>query len=72
VDSASHLVQTVLVVVNRMVDVEVWISILVVFPVVCVNVTGQRVVVVSTTTVVMISMTLAEDDVVEDEAAGDE
>jgi hypothetical protein len=64
VDSASHLVQTVFVVVTRIVDVDVETSMLVLPPVVCVKVTGQRVVVVSTITVVMTSMALAEDDVV--------
>ena len=63
-DSASHLVQTVFVVVTRIVDVDVETSMLVLPPVVCVKVTGQRVVVVSTITVVMTSMALAEDDVV--------
>jgi hypothetical protein len=49
-------VQTVFVVVRRTVDVEVEISMRVVEPVVCVSVTGQSVVVVSTTTVVMTSL----------------
>ena len=48
--------QTVFVVVRRTVDVEVEISMRVVEPVVCVSVTGQSVVVVSTTTVVMTSL----------------
>lgn len=64
--------QTVLVVVLRMVDVDVETSMCVAFPVVWVLVTGQRVVVVSTTTVVMTSMTLVEADAVEYEATGDD
>ena len=72
VDSASHRVHTVFVVVKRIVDVEVETSMLVAFPVVWVFVTGQSVVVVSTTTVVITSMTLAEVDVVEVAAAGED
>lgn len=60
----------VFVVVRRTVDVEVEISRLVVEPVVCVSVTGQSVVVVSTTTVVMTSLTGGV--YVEVEAATDE
>jgi hypothetical protein len=56
-DSCSHLVQIVFVVVTRTVDVEADTSMLVVPPVVWVSVTGQTVVVVSTTTVVMTSLT---------------
>jgi len=72
VDSASHRVQTVFVVVKRMVDVDVEISTLVPFPKVWVFVTGQRVVVVSTTTVVMTSTTLDEAGVVGGDTAGDD
>lgn len=72
VDCSKHLVQTVLVVVSSTVDVEVRISMLVVLPVVWVKVTGQRVVVVSTTTVVMTSVTLYDEVVeLELEAAGE-
>jgi hypothetical protein len=60
-------VQTVLVVVRRIVDVVVLISMLVVLPVVWVNVTGQTVVEMVVSTVVMTSVTL-----VEGEAAGDD
>lgn len=72
VDSASHRVQMVFVVVKRMVDVDVEISMLVPFSEVWVFVTGQRVVVVSTTTVVTTSTTLDEVDVVGGDAAGDD
>lgn len=50
--TAEHLVQTVNVLVMRMVDVEMVVSMAVVPWVMCVKVTGQRVVAVSTITVV--------------------
>lgn len=65
VDWASHLVQMVFVVVNKRVDVDVETWMLVPFALVWVRVTGHRVVVVSTTTVVITSTTL-------DEGVGDE